>query len=245
MMNSDVLVAASSIAALAGVTAAAFFLFHRRFSTDGATGSKSKETTDADSLASPLELQDVWKERRRRGIEIHTTKTRSSKESNAGEEKPFGSTYYYAHNNFESKGGYKDGLRMEDYTMNQPRLLSRGGKPIASCTSDDIPEAENSIHNPSIVPEKSPTAVAGTAKRCLMVTKYLWDDPGNSDGVACIRIDELPSAKSSNTSKIAWKDTSVSDVKASLDSSENGASSCVGLTVTITTDEVDYRLHIH
>ena len=88
----------------------------------------------------PLDFKDVWGERRKRGI---TASSSGGKQS--AQDRPFESSYYYAHNNPNAKGGYKDGLRMEDYTMNGPRLLSRGGVPV----SEEIRNAEDECVPPT------------------------------------------------------------------------------------------------
>jgi len=53
-------------------------------------------------------------------------------------DRPFGSSYYYAHNNLKATGGYKDGLRTEDYVMNQPRLLSKNGVMISDARETTV-----------------------------------------------------------------------------------------------------------
>lgn len=96
-----------------------------------------RDGSKKDGVASPKEpeeLKDVFSALRRRK-KTTDAGTAGKKEH---EDKPFGSSYYYAHNTPSAAGGYKDGLRTEDYVMNKPRLLSKGGKPI----DDDPPETE-------------------------------------------------------------------------------------------------------
>ena len=76
------------------------------------------------SQAAPKPINDVWEERRKRGIAHAPTVVKQDSQET---KKPFGSSYYYAHNSTKNKGGYSDGLKMEDFTMNGPRLLSKGG----------------------------------------------------------------------------------------------------------------------
>lgn len=149
-------------------------------------------------------VNDVWEERRQRGIQaasLHTKKDVTGKK-----EKPFGSSYYYAHNSTKTTGGYKDGLTMEDFTMNGPRLLSRNGTPVVN----DDPSIDTK--SPEIDDSTSVTAINSDPvksdlrrRRVIPVSKYLWDDPGNKDGVATIRVDTLATFKSNHGEDIDWK----------------------------------------
>ncbi|GAX16669.1 hypothetical protein FisN_23Lh199 [Fistulifera solaris] len=144
-----------------------------------------------------------WQERLERGV-ISTAVKRTQNDASSSKEKPFQSSYYYAHNNPSAKGGYKDGLRMEDYTMNQPRLLRRNGSRVSS--SEDLQQNETApssiesssskqqLNNPRVLPKLPPTKY---------ISRYLWDDPGKPNGVASIRIEQLPDK---NGSMMAWKD---------------------------------------
>jgi hypothetical protein len=98
------------------------------------------------------------------------------------EGKPFGSSYYYAHNNLRKTGGYSDGLRMEDYQMETPRLLSKRSM-----------EANIKVDEASlVVPEKTTTNSKNSGRDVFTpIVKYLWDDPGNRKAVGTIRIDQL------------------------------------------------------
>ena len=189
------------------------------------------ETRKSDREASSRHERpvDVWEERRRRGIENASFQKREVDPS-----KPFTSSYYYAHNTSDSKGGYADGLRMEDYTMNKPRLLSKGGQPVIE---DESKKAEMATEPESSLPTRSKDKKKSTPERITqLITKYLWDDPGDSSGVACIRIDELPGKLS--TESVAWKDVQVPSVDAKIVGDG-------GLLVVIKTDtNLDYRLHI-
>jgi hypothetical protein len=164
-------------------------------------------------------LKDIWEERRRNG-----TLSSNSGKTNPGD-KPFGSSYYYAHNNPNATGGYKDGLRMEDYTMNQPRLLSKGG---VMASASETNTAETRAENPTISAGggKGIFPVRITSKR---ISKFLWDDPGDANGIATIRIDTLPG--SAGTETIPWRDANIRDISIALVNgglsvaleSENGA----------------------
>jgi hypothetical protein len=205
-------------------------------------------------------VMDVWEERRRKGIQIVSSSTTISSrraEDSSLRGKPFGSSYYYAHNSQNSTGGYKDGLRMEDYTMNQPRLLSRSTKkmPVVVHLGDDTAAAEHEEKQVKDEPKKkNPAApqqpnvpsdrgryMAPSTTRIIPISKYLWDDPGDETGVAIIRIDSLPD-HSTDTDvgprrSISWKDIEVEHVSAELQGQ--------GLVVIVTTKaSVDYRLHI-
>ncbi len=47
------------------------------------------------------------------------------------------------------------------------------------------------------------------------ITKYLWDDPGDSTGIATIRIDSLPSL-SNATELVGWNDVIIDQVDVNL-----------------------------
>jgi hypothetical protein len=133
-------------------------------------------------------------------------------------DKPFGSKYYYAHNNPNATGGYKDGLRMEDYRMNGPRLLSKNGQ-SASDLMEEIPqndgrsEKEPALAQPPYTPSRTPTLTVPDPN-VRMITKYLWDDPGDSNGIATIRIDVLPGKTTGEY--IDCKDVQIGTVEARL-----------------------------
>ena len=150
------------------------------------------------------EINDVWEERRQRGIQaasLHTKKDITGKK-----EKPFGSSYYYAHNSTKTTGGYKDGLTMEDFTMNGPRLLSRNGTPVVhddrSIDSHQPKSDDSGCINAS---DSNPTKNEVQQRRVIPISKYLWDDPGSSDGIATIRVDTLPTFQANCSDIIDWK----------------------------------------
>jgi len=198
----------------------------------------------------------AWEERRLRGIAAAS----SHEKKDASTEKPFGSSYYYAHNSTRATGGYKDGLRMEDYTMNGPRLLSRGGKAVDGEREDDgdddaaiqagTSNTSASGAAPSASSEKQPPITAtkksngsSSLKRSVPISRYLWDDPGDATtAVATIRIEQLPGPRSTDP-MVPWKDASVTKVHAELLVNNNDEQQ--GLLVTIeTAATVDYELRM-
>lgn len=130
----------------------------------------------------------------------------SGNKGNTSKDKPFGSSYYYAHNGLGNTGGYKDGLRTEDYVMNAPRLLSRGGKSMDEDDADpgkeengDISRSEELDDKPAVpstnnleAEKDSNSGPVTLVPPPLPINRYLWDDPGNLDGIARIYIDTLP-----------------------------------------------------
>ena len=157
----------------------------------------------------------------------------------AGNDRPFESSYYFAHNKHSTGGGYKDGLRAEDYEMNGPRLLSKGGVRVCfekTCSGEDETNSEDkscaSSHDVSESRQKPTKLQASTP-----ITRYLWDDGvGN---IAKIIIDSLPV---SSTKSINWADASVSNVDARLIGHNNE-----GLFIDITYNIHDEakKCHLH
>ena len=216
--------------------------------TDDLLASKGKVNSTINSknfVPDPVE-NDVWEERKKRGI---MPASMNKKENAAG--KPFGSSYYYAHNNTNATGGYKDGLKMEDYTMNGPRLLSVNGKPATTTTTTTTTTSNNNL---DIEEQKTPQSVdtqdhtseiiscddvegSVPAKQIDYkdVTRYLWDDPGDASGIATIRIDKLPGKTPTET--IPWKDAKITTVDAKL--KDEGL-----LVIATAEDEMLYRLKI-
>jgi hypothetical protein len=170
------------------------------------TAPVSKRKVEPSSQQGGGRSSDVWEERRRRGIQAASMHV---KPNVAKEQKPFGSSYYYAHNSTKAAGGYKDGLTMEDFTMNGPRLLTRNGQPVDDM---DLPAASAAPSRPIPGPSssadqdapKSSMPPPPPARNVLMITRYLWDDPGQ--GVGTIRIDVLPSLQPGDASLIPWSE---------------------------------------
>lgn len=171
----------------------------------------STKSSQKGAKASTPTLKDIWEAGKSRGSDAEKQKGYS--------DKPFGSKYYYAHNNPNATGGYKDGLKMEDYRMNGPRLLSKNGMSV----QDNDAKVKS---NGSEFSEDS---------NVRNITKYLWDDPGDSNGIATIRIDVLPDKRAGEF--LDWKDVALENVSASLAGE--------GLFVKITTsNSVTFRLKI-
>lgn len=195
--------------------------------------SSQNSSTAAKGSAHP---RDVWEERRQRGIVAAS----SHGSKGASTEKPFSSSYYYAHNNSNAAGGYKDGLTMEDFTMNGPRLLSRGGKPVEE-DAPPIPEDDRIVAAGEQSPEniQSPETSSLRPRRTIAISKYLWDDPGDSAGKATIRIDQLPPTQPGDSPHVEWSvaRSRVTSVQTELRNK--------GMSLLVeTTDGVDYTLHI-
>lgn len=110
--------------------------------------------------------------------------------SKTNDEKPFQSSYYYAHNHLKKTGGYSDGLKAEDYQMNEPKLLKK--------TSSD------GFLTKSVV------------NKGIRIDRYLWDDDGNLDGVARIIIENLPNESVSSVTLVENSGISKDDVKCKL-----------------------------
>lgn len=129
-------------------------------------------------------------------------------------ERPFGSSYYYAHNNSKSKGGYKDGLKAEDYVMNGPKLLSKGGVRVDNASTevgadgDDNTQQQQDDDDDDDAPSSNITTKKSKPKlvASTCITRYLWDDDGEGH-VAKIHIDTLPL---SSTQTIQWQEASIS-----------------------------------
>lgn len=165
-------------------------------------------------------LKNIWEERRRNG----STKAEIQRTDSDG--KPFGSSYYYAHNSLRKTGGYTDGLKMEDYQMGTPRLLSKGAQqPETTGESADTNVPEDPTLPPSkrIVSPKDPS--------CTPITKYLWDDPGDHKAVGTIRIDQL-------ADDLSWRDADVEDIQLDLKDE-----TCLKVVVRVKEGKF-YRLHI-
>jgi hypothetical protein len=198
--------------------------FHRRRSPNcvpvtDETAPTSKSTVESSSVQRRGGgASDVWEERRRRGIQAASMHV---KPDVAKDQKPFGSSYYYAHNSTKAAGGYKDGLTMEDFTMNGPRLLRRNGQPVddhelpsPECTT--APPVPDSTGRGDDDAPKNP--LPSPRRTTILIHRYLWDDPGN--GVGTIRIDVLPSVPQhrEGTTTMPWSTIrcSVTNVSATL-----------------------------
>jgi len=184
--------------------------------TDLSPPPKGKNQTSSQMSTQPAH-RDIFSLLRKGG---GTSKSLQSGKAKAPSDKPFGSSYYYAHNNPNAKGGYKDGLRTEDYVMNKPRLLSRNGM----CVDDDnydTPEHQDAVeeslatenNNVSASTPPSPETNATTQSQqqeqviippsSLPLMKYGWEDTPNT---AKIRIDSLPDGKNGT---VSWDNASI------------------------------------
>lgn len=210
----------SALSTIVGVSlmAATFHLYNTWTRKKASTTESSKTATSSKSSAAAAagkhknanRLKNIWDAGTSDGNNGSAKKT-------THEEKPFGSKYYYAHNNPNATGGYKDGLRMEDFRMNGPRLLSKDGLPAAedtppSTTSD--PEDAAPGNTTTAEPKTTTKRITAHDPTVQNITKYLWDDPGDWNGIATIRIDTLPEKNGQAT--INWTEVKVVNVKADL-----------------------------
>jgi hypothetical protein len=150
-------------------------------------------------------------------------------------DRPFGSSYYYAHNSANSKGGYADGLRAEDYVMNGPKLLSKGGVRVDH-ERDEQPDESVELDNAVDATSDQRKERAKIISASKQITRYLWDDDGEGD-IAKIHIDSLPKT---STESMSWQEASISGVEVNLMGQEND-----GLMIRIISqDQKKYHLHI-
>ena len=137
--------------------------------------------------------------------------------------RPFSSSYYYAHNGQGKGGGYSDGLRTEDYVMNGPRLLSRGGKQVedekeAAITKGDGAkggERDGSRQRPPTSSSSSSSSSVAAAPAIppgsVPIQRYMWDDTAETSGCSDagkLYIDTLPGPQS-HLPDLAWRDASI------------------------------------
>ena len=149
----------------------------------------STETfTDRNTKGTVGSMKDIWKVGRQQSDDSNDAS--SANKTNSYNEKPFGSKYYYAHNDSNTTGGYKDGLKLEDYRMNSPRLLSRNNIRVDDEATENLFGNDDKNNKRQVQPVQPPSP------NFITITKYLWDDPGDSKGIGTIRIDVLPSPKS-------------------------------------------------
>eukprot|EP00592_Proboscia_alata_P019876 CAMPEP_0194417278 /NCGR_PEP_ID=MMETSP0176-20130528/16334_1 /TAXON_ID=216777 /ORGANISM="Proboscia alata, Strain PI-D3" /LENGTH=364 /DNA_ID=CAMNT_0039223057 /DNA_START=91 /DNA_END=1185 /DNA_ORIENTATION=+ len=177
-------------------------------------GEKSSTVSKKTSMKPVEKLKNIFDFNRENGTQTTNTSSKTGK----NEERPFESSYYYAHNGLKGGGGYSDGLKTEDYTMNQPRLLSKGKNPPnpTKATTNGTSAAENGSKikkSPSKPVNGSVQLKPKTVSRVpTPITKYLFDD---SSDVAKIRIDTLPCTKSSTTTtttttnELKWEDANI------------------------------------
>ena len=194
--------------------------------------SKSSKNLPSSRQLPKGDLKNIWDERRKNGIDENQCQSADS------EGRPFGSNYYFAHHK-SSSGGYKDGLRMEDYAMNGPRLLSKQGQTI-----DEVHQPTKSDFDPQSVssPVIDPTKPSPVNRRvtvpsvAIPINRYLFEDPADATGIITIRIESLPTKDGKQV--IPWKDARVIEIKTELVNSKKG------LSVKIDTKDGKYRLYI-
>mmetsp|Transcript_24864 Transcript_24864/g.51594 ORF Transcript_24864/g.51594 Transcript_24864/m.51594 type:complete len:435 (+) Transcript_24864:22-1326(+) len=227
-----------------------------------------QQTTSRQQVDQPQQLRNVFSVKQGPPIKAATSSKKSKQETT---ERPFGSSYYYAHNNPNSKGGYKDGLRAEDYVMNGPRLLSKGGvrmdvedslSSIASSgekdenadSRDDNSRTSQSSHNqnhdsdmqqrqPQQQQQQSQQKPIAKLISSTPITRYLWDDDATGN-VAKIHIDTLPL---SSTKSMSWQDAGITKecVEARLLGGENdGLFVAIRQPSNLSENERKYHLHV-
>ena len=246
------------VSAIAGL---AFYLYNKNKQKDNDKndktttidiGRKNKSTESTSTGSTSQKIKDIWKAGNNNNNNNSQQNSNSNSNNNNNninrttrkDKKGFGSKYYYAHNDSNATGGYKDGLKMEDYRMNGPRLLSRNGLSVqdetatATATIDDDDDddgdskekemtydCDNNNSNDNNAGGKENDDVQdnnnnnnAVVKNVTNITKYLWDDPGDSKGIGTIRIDVLPSSTSSSSSPSYddVKDVKIENVNASL-----------------------------
>lgn len=187
--------------------------------------SKSKASRSGKGSQAPsFPLKNIWDERKRNG----STTADSKVQSKDTDGKPFGSSYYYAHNSLRKTGGYTDGLRMEDYQMETPRLLSKNG---ISCTERSSRVVENCKGSTTNNSSQNNVTTPKARVSFIPINKYLWDDPGDSKGIGTIRIEHL-------TDDLSWKDAAISDIQIDIKDK-------ICLTMLVNTEDGKiYRLRI-
>jgi hypothetical protein len=252
--NIEIVYFTVGVSAIAGL---AFYLYNKNKQKDNDRNEKTttvidrknKSTESTSTRSTTQQIKDIWKagsnnnnknssQNNNSNSNNNNNRTTTKNKKRGYKEKPFGSKYYYAHNDSNTTGGYKDGLKMEDYRMNGPRLLSRNGLSVQDETStatidddddDDDDEnkekemtydCDNSKNNNNAGGEDDDVQDNNNSgvKNVTNITKYLWDDPGDSKGIGTIRIDVLPSSSSlsSSPSYVNVKDVKIENVNASL-----------------------------
>lgn len=169
-----------------------------------------------------------------KGMDAQSISQKTKSKVNENEDKPFGSSYYYAHNSSNARGGYQDGLRAEDYTMNGPKLLSKGG--ISTTDVDPknrIEMNENGVTTANVstsqdqgtklktsnitagndtTPSTNKTTTTKTTSfikgNSISINRYSFWDEDSTEGIAKIYIDTLPSSSNAKNN-IKWQDAGI------------------------------------
>uniref|UniRef100_A0A7S1YWH3 CS domain-containing protein n=1 Tax=Ditylum brightwellii TaxID=49249 RepID=A0A7S1YWH3_9STRA len=171
---------------------------------------------DSKQSAKPKDIFETMRDQRKKG-----GGTAGSKKLHPSE-KPFGSSYYYAHNNPNAKGGYSDGLAAEDYVMNGPKLLAKGGvRVVGENRTDDEEEdlqqtKEEEVSNKEKTTKETNAAQSSSTAHFIPISKYMWDDDG-TNGMARIYIEHLPVSPSTDP-PLRWEGCGIKkeDVEAKL-----------------------------
>jgi hypothetical protein len=162
-------------------------------------------TSERSTTTTPYRIKNIWEAGKSPG---------PSKKGTDHTDKPFGSKYYYAHNNPNATGGYKDGLKMEDFRMNGPRLLSKNGQSAIDLMEDTLQDDDGLVEKEPISATSRTQSFSAQDPNVRMITKYLWDDPGDTNGIATIRIDVLPGKTTGEY--VDCKDVQIGNVEAKL-----------------------------
>jgi len=212
--NQDALVFFSvGVSAALGLAAYLYFDKKRKLAQNDGNGRGDSSEKTATAKSGSARPKDIWKvgDNSQAGLK---------KPKAVYEGKAFGSKYYYAHNDSNTTGGYKDGLKMEDYRMNGPRLLSVNGLSVdgdGGPNNDMNDSREEGVAQAATNAENDDVAVKRITPQdpdVKNITKYLWDDPGNGKGIATIRVDVLPGVKFGEF--VNFSDLEIKDVTATL-----------------------------
>jgi len=188
---------------------------------------KQTVTPDSDSSSPQKEDNSEEEPKLKNVFDVKQNPPNVGKAQDAkGVEKPFKSSYYYAHNQHRKTGGYKDGLKAEDFVMNGPKLLTKGSS------------METSSHE-STTSAQAATKLGTSKGNSTPINRYLWDDDGNENGIAKIYIDSLPGKGSA--SSISWAEGNITknDVMSKLVGVWKN-----GLIVQIQSSDTRYHLYV-
>ncbi|KAL7534078.1 hypothetical protein ACHAXR_005622 [Thalassiosira sp. AJA248-18] len=202
-------------------------------SRDAGATAKTEESTGADEgektqAKGDGKLRNVFSVKQKPMVHGNGSRNKASSD------RPFESSYYFAHNKHSTGGGYKDGLRAEDYVMNGPKLLSKGGVRVDDEPPSNETDSEECMQSEQNNKKETPKPKLTSS---TPITKYMWDDDGNGN-VAKIHIDSLPK---SSTETMKWENANISrdQVDVRLIGENNG-----GLYVGIKQEGKQYHLHI-
>ena len=145
------------------------------------------------------------------------------------------------------RGGYSDGLKAEDYVMNGPKLLSKGGvridedaksniNDITNVTSENAQEKATASTTVEKQRPKQPAKLTASTP----ITKYMWDDDGSTN-IAKIHIDTLPLT---STETIKWENAGITKSQVDVRLIGNNKE---GLYISIISSQEggEKRYHLH